>query len=437
MGRTDNSSTSMMRILKISFFITTTLLVFGQCIHDKFIDVSSYDGYQVISVIPRTIEDFEMLKTLDDHPYLDFWTEIGLNRPVDIMVVPHFRFDFVEILKNQGMENSVMIPNVQYLIDQERAAGEEIRRNMKDNRQMTWTDYYNASEINKWMDELADMYDFAETEIIGQSYEGRDLKIIKICKGGCGNKPAIWLDGGIHAREWIAPAATTYAINELTTNNANHTYLLDNLDWYLLPSHNPDGYQFTIDHARLWRKTRSDSGSLFGCRGTDANRNFGFHWNTGGASNDKCYDTYHGSEAFSEVEAQAVRDYILQLNGTIQYYNSQHSYSQLILLPWAWTSEPPDNSFELLKAAGIGNDALKKVHGTHYEVGCIPCLLYIASGSSADWALGIAGIPYAYSVELRDTGRYGFLLPRDLILPTAEEIWAFHDAVARYIIEIQ
>ena len=59
---------------------------------------------------------------------------------------------------------------------------------------------------------------------------------------------------GIHAREWIAPAATTYAINELTTNNANHTYLLDNLDWYLLPSHNPDGYQFTIDHVKFSNK---------------------------------------------------------------------------------------------------------------------------------------------------------------------------------------
>ena len=59
----------------------------------------------------------------------------------------------------------------------------------------------------------------------------------------------------------------------------------------------------------------------------------------------------------------------------------------------------------------------------------------IASGSSADWALGEAGIPYSYSVELRDTGRYGFLLPRDLILPTSEEMWAFHKAVATYIIE--
>ena len=59
----------------------------------------------------------------------------------------------------------------------------------------------------------------------------------------------------------------------------------------------------------------------------------------------------------------------------------------------------------------------------------------IASGGSADWALGAAGIPLAYSVELRDTGRYGFILPRNLILPTAEEIWAFHDAVAKYVIE--
>ena len=58
---------------------------------------------------------------------------------------------------------------------------------------------------------------------------------------------------GIHAREWISPAVTTYAINELTTNNANHSDLIENLDWYFLPSHNPDGYQFTIDHVRLKR----------------------------------------------------------------------------------------------------------------------------------------------------------------------------------------
>jgi len=41
---------------------------------------------------------------------------------------------------------------------------------------------------------------------IGQTFEGQGMIVMKVCKGGCGNKPAMWIDSGIHAREWIAPA---------------------------------------------------------------------------------------------------------------------------------------------------------------------------------------------------------------------------------------
>ena len=75
------------------------------------------------------------------------------------------------------------------------------------------------------------------------------------------------------------------------------------------------------------------------------------------------------------------------------------------------------------------------VHQKTYDVGCIPCLLYIASGGSMDWALGEAGIPYPYGMELRDTGRYGFILPPDQIIPTGEETWAFHKTAAEIIIQ--
>ena len=85
--------------------------------------------------------------------------------------------------------------------------------------------------------------------------------------------------------------------------------------------------------------------------------------------------------------------------------------------------------------------ALPTLYVIHFAL-VFQCLLIksiihvdVASGSSEDWALGGANIPYSYSVELRDTGRHGFLLPRDQILPTAEEIWAFHQAVATYIID--
>ena len=52
-----------------------------------------------------------------------------------------------------------------------------------------------------------------------------------------------------------------------------------------------------------------------------------------------------------------------------------------------------------------------------------------------DWALGELGIPYSMAMELRDTGMYGFLLPPNQIIPTGEEVWAFHSTFARSIIE--
>ncbi len=35
----------------------------------------------------------------------------------------------------------------------------------------------------------------------------------------------------------------------------------------------------------------------------------------------------------------------------------------------------------------------------------------VATGGSDDWAKGVAGIKYSYTLELRDEGRYGFELP--------------------------
>ena len=55
--------------------------------------------------------------------------------------------------------------------------------------------------------------------------------IAKVCKGECGSKPAMWIDGGIHAREWISPAAVTWVLKELVENDANHPDLLENMDW--------------------------------------------------------------------------------------------------------------------------------------------------------------------------------------------------------------
>ena len=81
------------------------------------------------------------------------------------------------------------------------------------------------------------------------------------------------------------------------------------------------------------------------------------------------------------------------------------------------------------------NETLYSTHGKTYEIRQIPYFLYTASGGSADWALGEAKIPYEYSIELGDMGALGFILPPTEIIPTCEEIIAFHVSAAHPTIE--
>jgi len=81
------------------------------------------------------------------------------------------------------------------------------------------------------------------------------------------------------------------------------------------------------------------------------------------------------------------------------------------------------------------NEKLYEAHHKNYDVGCIPCLLYPASGGTIDWVYGEAQIPYAFAMELRDTGRHGFILPPEEIIPTGEEVMQFHVSIAEQMIE--
>jgi len=392
----------------------------------------SYDGYQVHRINVETEEQASFLTGLKNIPHFDFWTEISIGRPVDIMVPPHQEENLKTFLKVKGLESSVMISDVEELAAKQMVPANKNREG--ESHSMDWESYHSLEDIYGWLDYLEATYDFCQTESIGQSYEGQEMRVMKVCKGGCGNKPAMWIDSGIHAREWISPAVGTWMLSEVVENDAAHPELTEKLDWYFLPSHNPDGYRVSRDADRMWRKTTThyegDS-----CQGTDANRNWDFHWAENGASGDSCSQTYHGPEAFSEIEARNVRDFVAARSDNIKFYQTLHSYSQLILMPWGYTTSTAPGYYAMLDLANRGYEALNAVHGQEFEVGCIPCVLYTASGTSLDWALGVTGIPYVYTIELRDTGLYGFLLPPEQIIPSAEETWAFHEVAARQIIE--
>jgi len=413
--------------------LSSILLSGALAIHDYVLSSTNnnFTGFKVYRTQPSEKYQTDFLTELrSSSKFYDFWTEVRQGRNVDIMSPPGMDFVLERELQEQNIHFEVMIEDVQRLVDLEKIPSAPASE--RDPRHsMTWTEYHTLDDMYTYLDYLEQNFDFVSTEIVGQSGEGRDIRVARVCKGGCGGKKAVWIDGGIHAREWIAPATVTWMLKELVENDTAHSDLTESLDWYFLPSHNPDGYAYSIDHNRMWRKTRSSNGGIFGCKGVDANRNYGYHWNEGGSSNDRCSDTYHGPAAWSEIENVHVSNYIMARQGDWIFYNSIHSYSQLVLLPWAYTDTPPDDYNDMLEIAVRGEAALEAVHGKTYDVGCIPCLLYIASGGSIDWAHGEAGIFFATTMELRDTGAYGFLLPPQQIIPTAEETWAFHTTVIR------
>lgn len=183
----------------------------------------------------------------------------------------------------------------------------------------------------------------------------------------------------------------------------------------------------------MWRKTRSVRrdfsfngflGRFGGCVGVDPNRNFRFQWGTAGASTNCAMDTYAGPSAFSEPETRALSDFIYIRRQDMLAYLTFHAYSQLWMTPWGYTNALPPNYNRMIELAEKATKALTKVHGTRYKVGSSTNLLYAASGGSDDWAYGVAMIPYSYTIELRDDGRYGFVLPTSHIIPTGEETWA-------------
>ena len=82
----------------------------------------------------------------------------------------------------------------------------------------------------------------------------------------------------------------------------------------------------------------------------------------------------------------------------------------------------PDDK-ALRAAAQAGQTAIRPNNGTSYTIGPSCSTLYATTGSAPDYFYGVSGAKYSYTIELRDTGRYGFTLPASQIRDTVGETW--------------
>uniref|UniRef100_A0A023ERX4 Zinc carboxypeptidase A 1 n=1 Tax=Aedes albopictus TaxID=7160 RepID=A0A023ERX4_AEDAL len=401
--------------LSVAVTAVAICLCFGTTIGSE---VARYDNYRVYEVIPSSTNQLNLLKDLegssDSLIFLKSGDQVGTK--FNVVVAPHKLADFTEALLNEGIHARLLERNMQKSIDEEKQRMVSKRAGSS----FDFNDYYELEDIHAWLDKLANQYDQVELLEGGHSYENRSIKGVKVSyKSG---NPGVFIEGGIHAREWISPATVAYILNELlTSTDPKVRNIAENYDWYMFPSVNPDGYVYTHKKDRLWRKTRTPYSG--GCFGADPNRNWDFHWAEQGTSNKCVSDTYGGPHPFSEVETKTLSQFIASLKGKIQAYISFHSYSQLLLFPYGHTHEHTPNHSDLNEIANATIKSLAKRYGTYYTFGNTFDAIYPASGASMDWAYGTLDVKISYTYELRPGQESwdGFVLPPKQIIPTGEE----------------
>ncbi|KAL5278978.1 hypothetical protein ACFFRR_003539 [Megaselia abdita] len=383
---------------------------------------AKYSNFKVYKVTINSEKQYELVKQLKlSTPECEFWNNLrNYGDSLDVMVPPQFLEYFQMELSNSSIKYEEKISDVQKLIDRSYA-----KKTSREEEVMEWTDYHDLPIIEKWMEGIAAKFPKQVTVFnIGKSLEGRDIKGLKISFKP-GNK-AVFLESNIHAREWITSATITWFIEQLLHSQKPAVRdIARNIDWHIIPVLNVDG--FTFSHAakenRMWRKSRRPINGPK-CMGVDMNRNFDFLWMSAGASDDPCDETYAGPYPLSEPEIEHVQNYVLPFpDDYFKIYVSLHSYGQYVLSPWGHTSEEfPENYDDMVGAAKGFADALYRRYETVFTYGSSSTVLYKVSGSGKEWAYGVKNIPIPYTIELRDKGKYGFLLPPEQIIEVAHEV---------------
>jgi len=398
-----------------------------------FAEKTRYDGHQVLRA---NVSDHSVVAFLEEIGY-DIWAH-PLPGVVDIRVAP----SEMDLLTKLGLDYKVLIPNVQDLIDAE-------EREMNMNRsigapmQNFFQQYNRYSVIVQYMQNFATQNSgFVTYSTIGNTINGLPIPHWRFQRSA-NPRGTIFISGGQHAREWIASHVTLYVFTRLVelANSGDSTAnnILNAVRFEVTPLANPDGYEFSHTNTRLWRKNRrNNGGNVFG---VDMNRNWNDgNWGGGGASHTPSSDTYCGTAPNSEPEVQALANLFTSLRASIYGSIDWHSYSQLILRPYGYTRDNAPNEAALASLGTAMRNAI--IATTNYQYTSQKSIdLYVTTGTAEAYYYvtsrkGNAPYTYYYSytIELRDTGTYGFQLPANQIVPCGNENYAAFVAFCNTVI---
>ena len=113
--------------------------------------------------------------------------------------------------------------------------------------------FYRYEDLSRIVKQFAEEHpNLVRIESIGKSFEGRDIwlaTVTNFASGDASEKPALWIDGNIHASELAPSSACLYFINKLVNEygkDADITRVLDTRAYYICPRLNPDGAEWAL-----------------------------------------------------------------------------------------------------------------------------------------------------------------------------------------------
>ncbi|MEO0491121.1 MAG: M14 family zinc carboxypeptidase, partial [Cyanobacteria bacterium J06659_2] len=322
---------------------------------------------------------------------------------------------------------------------------DEVAGRIVDNGIPGFSSYRTVEETYADLSFLADENpDLVDWFAIGESYDkvtpggadGYDINVLKLTNKAIElpdrqEKPVIYIEGAIHAREYTTAELVTRFGEGLVADygvDPDITWLLDYHEVHIVPVANPDGRKFA-EQGYSWRKNTNpnpppgEEPAPFPNYGVDLNRNFDFKWNDAKpfpdalppSSGDPASNIYRGDAPASEPELQTVQNYVRSIfpdqrgpNDTdaapedaTGVFLDVHSFGNLVLHPWGWTDADSPNEPALRTLGrkygyytGQGPDG---AYDVDEGLG-----LYPTDGTSDDWAYGELGVA-GYIIELGET----------------------------------
>lgn len=344
----------------LAYCIGTTLPAYAQ--------PTGYEGYQVVRITITNQAELETLRGLEAlGGYFQVWSDAVRIGPVEARVSPAAQ----AMLKASGLGYEVIVEDLQQHLDKLFAGSRD-------------KDFFDSlrtyDEHVQFMSDLAAAYpDLAEMISVGVSVQGREMWALRITAAGQ-VRPGVMYHGAEHGNEAAPASLVAYVANYLLTNydtDPEVAALVDQVEWFLLPIMNPDGY---VAYSR-WN-----------AHGVDLNRN----WDGPGSGQDPSGGPY----PFSEPETAAMRDFFLA-NPHVRVHVDLHGYVPWIMWPWAHIPDhcPHHSTFEYLGSEM--RDLVFAAGGGFYTIGTVYEVAYPTSGCSINYTYGDLEL-WGFGIEVVD-----------------------------------